>query len=261
MSSFSDYQQKYPNFRLERDEQGIVLVTLHTNGGPLVMTDQVHRDLGFAFADLGADRGNRVLILTGAGDTFCAEAQVGDPQAFTTTHGVDRVFEEAVRRDTALLDLPIPIVAAVNGPALVHADIPLLGDIVLAADTATFRDFHLPGGLVPGGIAQVIWQELLGPVRANYFLLTGQTLSAAEALTLGVVNEVLPPAQLLPRAWEHARWLAAQTTLTLRSARYGINQRLRQRVQREAPYGYALIGVGALDAALQARTPAASTPI
>jgi enoyl-CoA hydratase/carnithine racemase len=153
----------------------------------------------------------------------------------------------------ALVNLPVPLVAAINGPALVHADIPLMGDIVVASETATLRDFHLPGGLVPGGIAQVVWQELLGPVRANYFLLTGQTLSAAEALSLGVVNEVLLPESLLSRAHEHAGQLARLTPLVRRAARQGINQRLQKRLAREAPYGYALIGLGALDASLQAK--------
>ena len=251
MQNFAEYQNKYPNFQMRRDSNGVLEVTLHTAGKSLVMSERVHNDLGFAFTDIGADTDNRVMILTGAGTSFCVEVETTDPASFTTTHGVNRVFDEAVRRDRALLEIPFPIVSAINGAAFIHADIPLLGDIVLAAETAAFRDFHLPGKLVPGGIAQVIWQELLGTVRANYFLLTGQILSAAEALRLGVVSEVVPDDKLLERARRHARRLAAMPPLVTRSARYSINQRLKTRVEREAPYGYALIGLAALDAALE----------
>jgi enoyl-CoA hydratase/carnithine racemase len=79
---------------------------------------------------------------------------------------------------------------------------------------------------VPGDGVQVIRPLLLGPNRGRYFLLTGQTLSAQEALTLGVVNEVVPREQALDRAWEIARQIVKQPPLAVRYARIALTQQL-----------------------------------
>ncbi len=93
---------------------------------------------------------------------------------------------------TNLLNIEVPMIAAINGPVYLHSDIPLLCDIVLAADTADFQDGgHFTGGLVPGDGIYTVWSLAMGPTRAKYFLLTGQTLPARQALELGVINEVV----------------------------------------------------------------------
>src|ERR1700752_1174112 len=104
-----------------------------------------------------------------------------------------------------LLDIEVPVIAAVNGPALIHAEIAVLSDIVIASDNAEFQDApHFPNGLVPGDGVHIVWPLVLGVNRGRYFLLTGQKLSAREAQTLGVVSEVVPRERLLNRAREIA---------------------------------------------------------
>jgi enoyl-CoA hydratase/carnithine racemase len=147
-----------------------------------------------------------------------------------------------------LLDIEVPMIAAVNGPALRHSELPLLCDIVLASETAEFQDSaHFPTGLVPGDGMHIIYPLLLGPNRGRYFLLTGQTLSARQAYELGLVGEVLPKDRVLARAWELAEQLAKQPLLTLRYARVALTMDLKRRLQDLLGYGLALEGLASLD--------------
>jgi len=246
MATFQQYATKYPFLKMER-ERGILQVTFHTDGGPLKITDALHSDLQYAWVDIGSDPENKVIILTGTGDEFCTSARNDDPTAFTTPKGLSKMARDGKNMILNLLDIDAPVIAAVNGPAHVHADLMIVNDIVLAAEHTTFQDFHVPNGMVIGGIGQVIWQEVLGLVRGKYFLLTAQKLTAQQALKYGVVNEVLPQAELLPRARALAETLINVPPLTLRHTRRTLNQRFRQRFQEEGPLGYALIGLGMMD--------------
>lgn len=198
MSTLQQYAGKYQNIRMERRD-GILQMTFHTEGGPLQWGGGPHEEFPRAFADVGADPDNRVIILTGTGEAFSGPpgSAAGTPKR--PPREWDKTYWEGKRLLLNLLDIEVPMIAAVNGPALRHSEIPLLCDIVLAADTAAFQDSgHFMSGLVPGDGVHIVYPMLLGVNRGRYFLLTGQSIGAEEALRLGLVSEVLPPANCCP---------------------------------------------------------------
>lgn len=233
-------EDRYRHVAIERDG-GVTEVRLHTDGGPLVWGPGPHREIGDALIALAADEETRVVILTGTGDAFCKRM---DAAAFGEVPW-DRVWWEGRRLLRSLLDLDVPVIGVVNGPATVHAELPLLADVVLAADTAVLADrVHAIHGVVPGDGAHLIWPYLLGPTRAKYFLLTGQRIDAAEALRLGLVNEVHAPDAVAARARELAEEIAAMPLPTLRYTREALNMGARETLLNGLSHGLALEGLG-----------------
>jgi enoyl-CoA hydratase/carnithine racemase len=242
--AFDSYADRFSHVALSRDADGVLEVRLHTDGGPLVWGDSAHTELVYAFTEIGADPGNRVIILTGTGDRFIADLDDSWVGAMNPTKW-DKLYSHGKRLLQRLLELPVPVIAAVNGPASIHAELAVVSDIVLASDTAYFSDApHFKYGVVPGDGAQIIWPLLLGTNRGRYFLLTGQRISAGEARDLGVVNEVLPPGALGDRAHELAHALARQPDVILRYTRDALTQNLKRLVLDDLPYGLALAGLG-----------------
>ncbi|MGE5254275.1 MAG: enoyl-CoA hydratase/isomerase family protein, partial [Planctomycetaceae bacterium] len=215
---FEHYARKYRHARLERRD-GILQVTLHSEGRELLWGMGPHEELSHLFGDIARDAENRVVILTGTGEAFCANPP-GAASGTLPPSSWDPVYSDGKYLLMNHLSVEVPLIAAVNGPALRHAELAVLCDIVLASENASFQDSaHFPNGVVPGDGVHVVWPLILGPNRGRYFLLTGQELSAREALALGVVNEVLPRERLMPRAWELARQIAARPALAVRYAR------------------------------------------
>ncbi len=244
MAHFEDYAQAYETVRMER-RNGIVQITLHTNGGVLQWGEVPHRELPQAFRDIGSDPETTVVILTGTGEMFSGPRATPDRKLSRTASAWDKTYWEGKHLLANLLDIEVPMISAINGPAWRHSEIPLLSDIVLASDDTAFQDSaHFPNGLVPGDGMHIVYPLLLGLNRGRYFLLTGQTLDAHQAKELGLVSEVLPRAQLLPRAWELAEQLAQRPRLVLRYSRVLLTQHVKRLLHDLLGYGLALEGMG-----------------
>jgi enoyl-CoA hydratase/carnithine racemase len=249
MTALAEYQNRYVFAKFSRDEQGILQVRLHHKDGPMVWQEVVHRELPDLFLDIARDFDNRLVVLEGTGDTWCVDND--RPSFGGFARGWDKVYWEGKSLLMNLLAIEVPVIVAVNGPARIHSEMPLLCDIVICSENTLFQDApHLahdgrPPDMasVPGDGVQCVWPALLGPNRGRYFLLMGHELSAREALTLGVVSEVLPLDKLHDRAMEIARELAARPTLALRYTRVALVQEWKELLLSKLGYGLALEGV------------------
>lgn len=239
------YFTRYENLVMSRDERGVVEVRWHSNGGPLKWDARSHREFVDAFYDIGRDRRNRVVILTGTGDEWLVQvdregmAELAQPWVWS------RIFLDGRRIMENLLDIEAPVICAINGPARLHTELALLCDTVLCTPATVFQDRHLEWGIVPGDGVHIVWPAVLGPVRGRHFLMHSQKIDAQEALRLGVVNEILPQEKLMARARELAAALAARPTLALRYSRVLFSEPFKRLVRADAGFGLALEGLSA----------------
>jgi len=246
------YFTAFENFAFARTPAGVLTLRFHTEGGPASFTGQMHSDLPRALYEIGDDRDNKVLMLTGTGDRFMTEIDGQSLDDPSKPAAWDKTTAEGRRIMQRLVDLEMPIIAAVNGPASVHSEYALLADIVIAADTTIFSDFpHLTFGIVPGDGIFVAWEEAIGLNRARYLTLTQGSFTAEQAERWGAVAEVLPLARVLPRAQELAEDLAAKPQLLTRYLAVAIRQRISRRMAEGYLLGSALEGLTGADLAYQ----------
>jgi enoyl-CoA hydratase/carnithine racemase len=257
----SDYFTRYEHLALSRDDRGVLTARFTTNNGPIVFTGKDHHDFVSAFFEISRDRANKVVILTGTGSEFFAQIDGPSLGDITDPRGWDPTWWEGQKVLQNLLDIGVPVIVAVNGPATVHSEYALTGDILLATEAAYFQDAaHLTFGIVPGDGVQTTWTHAIGEYRSKYFHYTQQKLSAREAQRLGVVAEVLPDnAALLARADALADRLLAIPELTRRHMRTMFAMDLKRKLLEQVGYGLAVEGISATDLRTQAAEKAAAT--
>ncbi len=249
MNRFDAYRDSFPNARLIRSQTGVLEVALHTEGGILVFNGHTHEQFVDLFHAIASDPDNRVVILTGSGAAFM-ESISPEGFDFFTPQGFDKIYREGKKVLMNILDIEVPLIAAVNGPVRLHSEYILLSDIVLATPSTVFQDKpHFDFGIAPGDGVNLLWPEVIGSIRGRYFLLTRQELDAQTAKEWGVINEIVPADKLLARAREIAEGLAKLPPLTTRYTRIALTQKLRRIIDEGIGYGLALEGISAADVA------------
>jgi enoyl-CoA hydratase/carnithine racemase len=177
----------------------------------------IHHDLLRLLEDIAFGPVNRVLVLIGTGDSFIVSIDGPSRGDITKPMGFDVMYTEGRRGVQRLVDLEIPIIAAVNDPAPVHSEYALLADVVVASDTTVFSDMpHLAFGIASGDGMFVVWEEVLGLNRARHLVITQGSFTAHEALEWGAAAEVVPLGQVLPCAQELAEQMTQRPHLTNR---------------------------------------------
>ncbi len=239
------YFTAYQSLRMQRDESGILVVTLHTNGGPIRFTANDHTQFVEAFYKIGQDRGNKIVILTGVQD-FMAEidfstfGNVGDANVWSQVH------DEGVQILENLANIRVPMIAALEGRVHIHSEYALLADVIVAGRSVTFNDLpHFAGGIVPGDGIFTTWSYRAGPGRAQAFLLNPQPIAAETAAFWGVVNDLVEDGQALAKAKQLAAIYLKAPEVTRRNTRIHFVQPLKERLVKEVGYGLSLEGASA----------------
>ena len=240
------YFTAYRSVKLTRDTQGVLVVTFHSNGGPLTFTAADHTDFVEAFYRISQDRENKIVILTGAGGDFISGidfssfGNVADPAVWSQVH------DEGVQILENLANVRVPMIAAVEGRAHVHSEYALIADVVVAGEGATFNDVpHFAGGIVPGDGIFTTWSYRAGAGRAEAFLLNPRPITAQTAYEWGVVAEVVADGQALARSRELAALYLKAPEVTRRNTPAHFMQPLKERILREVGYGLSVEGASA----------------
>ena len=185
---------------LKFTREGRILTMAIDSGAPRnSVTADLHHELARVFYDLQDDPDSDVIVLTGTGANFCAGGDFDWFQEMIDRQDrwISEVVPAAKRIISGLLEIEKPVVCRLNGPAAgLGASIALLSDIIIMNEDAKIGDPHVKAGLVAGDGGAIIWPQLIGYARAKEMLLTGRMLSAPEALDLGLVNRVVPRAEL-----------------------------------------------------------------
>ncbi len=267
MATLDEYQNGFECIRFERDDLGILQVTLHRDGGSLLWGRDAHLEVSRMLGVVASDPDNRVVIITGTGADFVKFDfdAFGPPVTGGSAHGHsanswDPIMTAEHNLMTGHLSIPVPVIAAVNGPCPVHADIALLSDIVLATKDTYFADMsHFwSNGTVPGDGIHVLWPALIGPNRARQFLMAGSPIPADEALRLGLIGEIVTETTVLDRAYEHARRIAGFPPMNVRYTRDLLTRQLRKAMHEELDYGLTLQGLAAVARAERSREASAT---
>jgi enoyl-CoA hydratase/carnithine racemase len=164
----------------------------------------------------------RCVIITGAGPVFCSGGNVKDMQRFFNQDIKPDLIREEYRNGIqrlpkALYNLDVPVIAAINGPAIgAGLDLTCMCDIRIASDKATFAESFVKVGIVPGDGGAWLLPRAVGMSKASEMAFTGEALNAQEALACGLVSRVVAPEALMDEALKLARKITANPGAVLR---------------------------------------------
>jgi len=232
----------------EMDGDGIVTLTLNDPGSRNAISDlpMVEAILA-ALAAAEADPAARVIVLTGTGSAFSSGGNIkkmgesgglNDPLPARTRQN----YRAGIQRiPLAMEAMELPVVAAVNGPAVgAGCDLTLMCDVRIAGESARFAESFVRLGIIPGDGGAWLLPRVVGFSKACEMALTGEMIDAAEALRIGLVSRVVPDADLLETARDVARKIAANPThavrMTKRILRQAGQMRLDQALELSAAY-------------------------
>ncbi len=221
------YPYDLPDELVVTEKGPVRILTLNRPDDLNACNEAMHDGLARIWRQFAADRDARAIVITGAGRAFSAG---GDFNWLTQINREaprqDAAATEALELMSAMIHCPLPIVAAVNGPAVgLGCSLTILSDLVLIARTAHLADPHVSVGMVAGD-GGAFWPAMTSMHRAKEFLFLGGRVSSEQAVELGLANRVVEPDQLQPEALKLAERLAAQPARALQDTKRALNSSL-----------------------------------
>jgi len=215
---------------LDRDGD-VLVVTIDKPDDHLNKVDeQMHHELTHLFKHLRNEREARAVLLAGTDQAFTAGGDFGwFPEFSKPGYAADiRLDGKAIVWD--LLDLHLPLVCAVTGHAMgLGASIALLSDITVMSETARLGDPHVRVGIVAGDGGTIAWPLALGPQMAKRYLLTGDSVTAADAVRMGLIVESAPdPEACIAAGMAWAKRLAAGAPQAVQFTKQAVNAWIKQ---------------------------------
>lgn len=235
-------------FLLTERDGAVVIATLNRpdQRNAITTPEEIAAIVDFC-AQVRADPSVHAVVLTGAGSAFCAGGNVKDMQARQGIfHGSPFEVRNSYRATiqlipTALYELEVPIIAAINGPAIgAGLDLACMCDVRIASETAKFAESFVKLGIVPGDGGAWFLPRVIGMARASLLTLTGDMINAAQALEYGLVSEVVSPDKVVETAKAIAHRIAANpghaTRMAKRLLREGQDMKLGPLLELSAAY-------------------------
>lgn len=207
-------------------ETGIAIVTINRTEVLNALSSSVLEELGGVVDELAADGSIRVVILTGAGRSFVAGADIAEMSGLTPDEGRDwgRLGASVFRK---LESMEKPVIAAVNGFALGGGcELAMACDIRIASDKAKFGQPETGLGITPGFSGTQRMARIIGPAKAKELIFTAEVIKAEEALRIGLVNKVVPAESLMEEVVTMAKTIASKAPIAVKYAKEAINRGL-----------------------------------
>ncbi|MDQ2637828.1 MAG: enoyl-CoA hydratase-related protein [Actinomycetota bacterium] len=227
-------QSRYEHIELDARDDGVLVARLNRPKCLNAINERLHNEISWLPVDVDLDDNVNALVITGNGRAFTAGGDLREPMDTRPGAATFKVGRHVVDH---ILACEKPIIAAVNGAARgLGVTLALLCDVVYAHRDASFADTHSLIGAGAGDGAQLIWPSLAGPNWAKYYLMTGETISAAEAERLGLVN-FLVDGDVESAAVEFAQRLSQGNQRAIRASKVAINAQLRSSAAWVVPYG------------------------
>lgn len=229
---------------------GISTITLNRPKQLNALNADTIGELMTAFGGMADDRGVRAVILTGSGErAFAAGADIGELSQLTSAADARAMAMRTHRLGRVMAELPAPIIAAINGFALGGGlELALACDLRIAADSALLGLPEVTLGILPGWGGTQRLARLAGPGAAKLLMLTGDRIPASEALRLGIVERVVPAAELMAAVQTLAQQIAALPPLSVAAIKQAVNQGLQMTLDQGNAYEAGLFGELALTA-------------
>ena len=201
----------------------------------------MHEALEHVWRHIAADPQARAVVITGAGRAFSAGGDLHNIVELQRDPAMRRDrLDQARRIVTEMADFPLPVIAAVNGPAVgLGCTVAACTDIVLIAETAFMADPHVSVGLTAGDGGTAVWPLIMGMLRAKEYLLTGDRISAEQAVACGLANRVVAGESLMTEAMALAARLAAQPPQAVQSSKQALNLHLKRAISGVLEYALA----------------------